>query len=163
MRVITNNRQHADHFFLSLFFNSDIPERLLSDIELRHVENVLERCHFKRATRITAALCLESYQDGLRRFRKPEQVWPFFSQHTDYIAEALNLMPNQSEHRYRQFETSQGIEVLSRFPTIPAQFVPRIMELALGENKTHRVSAQKLLETLPNIHLAKCTRRLNFK
>ncbi|WP_109420386.1 DUF4132 domain-containing protein [Proteus terrae] len=153
VRVITNNRQHADHFS-SHYFNGDIPERLFSDIELRQVENVLERCSFKHAARVTAALCLESYQDGLRRFRKPEQVWPFFSQHTDYIAEALNLMPNQSEHRYRQFEISQGIEVLGRFPTIPAQFVPRIMELALGENKTHRVSAQKLLETLPNIHLS---------
>nr|WP_306423601.1 DUF4132 domain-containing protein [Proteus terrae] len=153
VRVIVNNRQHADHFS-SHYFNGEIPERLFSDIELRHLEDVLQRCNFKNAARVTAALCLESYQDGLRRFRKPEQVWPFFIQHTDYIAEALNLMPNQSEHRYRQFEISQGIEVLGRFPTIPAQFVPRIMELALGENKTHRVSAQKLLETLPNIHLS---------
>ncbi|MEQ4925198.1 DUF4132 domain-containing protein [Proteus hauseri] len=153
VRLITNNRQHAEHFS-SHYFNGEIPERLFSDIELRHIENVLQRCSFKNATRVTAALCLESYQDGLRRFRKPEQVWPFFSQYSDFIAEALNLMPNQSEHRYRQFETSQAVDVLARFPTIPSQFVPRIMELALGENKTHRVSAQKLLETLPNIHLS---------
>lgn len=151
VRVIVNNRQHADHFS-SHYFNGEIPERLFSDIELRHLEDVLQRCNFKNAARLTAALCLESYEDGLKRFRRPEQVWPFFSQHTDYIAEALNLMPSQSERRYRQFEISQGIKVLGRFPTIPAQFVPRIMELALGENKMHRVSAQNLLETLPNIH-----------
>lgn len=151
VRVIVNNRQHADHFS-SHYFNGEIPERLFSDIELRHLEDVLQRCNFKNATRLTAALCLESYEDGLKRFRRPEQIWPFFSQHPDYIAEALNLMPSQSERRYRQFEISQGIKVLGRFPTIPAQFVPRIMELALGENKMHRVSAQNLLETLPNIH-----------
>lgn len=153
VRITTYNRQHADHFS-SHNFNNDIPERLFSDIELRHVEDALQKCQFKRASRITAALCLESYQDGLRYFRKPEQVWPFFSQHIDYISEALNLMPNISEHRYRQFETSQGMKVLAYFPVIPAQFIPRIMELALGENKTHRISAQKLLETLPNIHLS---------
>ena len=151
VRVATQNSRKNKNFS-AYYFNNDIPTRLITDIELRHLEDVLARCYFEIPSRAVAAICLESYQDGLRLFPRPEQVWPFYSQYPEYISEAFGLMPNQSEHRYRTFEVSSAIDVLATYPSIPAQFIPNIMELALGENKMHRLSAQKLLETLPNIH-----------
>lgn len=148
---ILNRNNNKDVFFSSYHF-STIPNRLIADIELRQLQEVLHQCHHQQPTRSIAALCLESYEDGLRFFPKPEQVWPFFIQQPDFIAEALKLMPSQSTQRYREFEISPAIDVLATYPSLPAQFIPRMMELALGENKTHRLSAQKLLESLPNIH-----------
>ncbi|AHG20913.1 HEAT repeat protein [Chania multitudinisentens RB-25] len=137
---------------LSSYHLNTIPDRLIANIELRQLEEVLGQCQFHEPARKVAGLFLGSYQDGLRFFSKPEQVWPFFIQHPDFIAEALQLMPDQSTQRYQTFELSRAINVLATYPSPPTQFVPRLMELALGENKTHRISAQKLLESLPNIH-----------
>lgn len=64
------------------------------------------------------------------------------------------MIPRPKNNRtYDDYDASIAIEVLARLPVLPARFSPRIMELALGENKTDRRRAQQLLETLPNIHL----------
>ncbi|HGN1705126.1 TPA: DUF4132 domain-containing protein [Providencia rettgeri] len=153
LRLISHNRtneQHLSHYHIT----REISPRIIGQIELRQLESALTHCHFNNAKRLIADFCLRSYADGLSVFSQPEQVWPFFVQHPDFIAEALGLIPQQENQRYYQeYDASSGIDVLAMLPTIPARFIPRIMELALGENKTHRLSAQKLLETLPNIHL----------
>ncbi|TAI84334.1 DUF4132 domain-containing protein [Pectobacterium versatile] len=152
MRVIFGN-MYA-HFNLSTArIEHEAPAHIVAGLELRQIEGVLQALACPEPARIAASLCLESYNHGLRLFPKPEQLWPFFSQHPDYIAEALGLLPNKSDNQYRKFELGQAFELLDKFPAIPAQFIPRIMELALGENKTFRVSAQKLLEKLPNVHV----------
>ncbi|MDB9566586.1 DUF4132 domain-containing protein [Providencia rettgeri] len=153
LRLISHNRtneEHLSHYHLT----REVPPRILGQIELRQLEKTLTQCHFKNATRLIADLCLRSYANGLAIFNQPAQVWPFFIQHPDFIAEALGLIPQQeTQCYYQEYDAASGIDVLAMLPTIPARFIPRIMELALGENKTHRLSAQKLLETLPNIHL----------
>ncbi|MBD2801054.1 DUF4132 domain-containing protein [Xenorhabdus sp. M] len=150
VRVMTSNSEH-NRYFYSYHFNNDFPTRILDGLELRHIEDVLTRCHFEDASRVTAEFCLES-SHGLQLLPHPEQIWPFYSQHPEYIAEALRLMPDNRRNRYNGFSLENTLEVLAKYPVLPAQFIPRIMELALGSNKTHRVSAQNLLESLSNIH-----------
>ncbi|MEQ5110430.1 DUF4132 domain-containing protein [Providencia vermicola] len=153
LRLISHNRTGMDHFS-HYYLTREVPPRIIGQIELRQLEQVLAHCHYQQAHRLIADFCLRSYNDGLKLFNQPQQVWPFFTQYPDFIAEALGLIPQQAKQRYYQeYDASSGIEVLAMLPTIPARFIPRIMELALGENKTHRLSAQKLLETLPNIHV----------
>lgn len=133
---------------------NEVPVEILATLELRQLEDVLQKLALREPARIVAALCLESYNHGLRIFPKTEQLWPFFSQYPDYIGEALGLLPNKSENKYRIFEIGNAFELLDKFPTVPAQFIPRVMEFALGENKTYRQGAQQLLEKLPNIHIS---------
>ncbi|GBO47063.1 hypothetical protein MFFDBJGM_00057 [Pectobacterium versatile] len=152
MRIISNNKKN--NLSLNEYqMESEIPFHIIATLELRQLENVLQKLACRDPSRVVAALCLETYHNGLKIFSKSEQLWPFFSLYPDYIAEALGLLPNKSDSQYRKFELSHTFELLGKFPAIPAQFIPRIMELALGENKTFRVSAQKLLEKLPNVHV----------
>ncbi|PVY72934.1 uncharacterized protein DUF4132 [Pectobacterium versatile] len=152
MRIISNNKKN--NLSLNEYqMESEIPFHIIATLELRQLENVLQKLACRDPSRVVAALCLETYHNGLKIFSKSEQLWPFFSLYPDYIAEALGLLPNKSDSQYRKFELSHAFELLSKYPAIPAQFIPRIMELALGENKTFRVSAQKLLEKLPNVHV----------
>lgn len=153
LRLINNNRSQVE--FLSQYqVSQGIPPRIIGQLELRQFELVLECCRFKDAKRLIADLCLRSYADGLSLFSRSEQVWPFFTQYSDFLAEALGLIPQQQVQRsYQEYDATNAIKVLAMLPKISARFIPRIMELALGENKTHRLNAQTLLETLPNIHL----------
>nr|WP_314265027.1 DUF4132 domain-containing protein [uncultured Moellerella sp.] len=151
VRLATHNSR-KNKYFSAYYFNNDIPTRLIDNIELRHLEAVLEKCHFEDPARAVASICLESYQDGLRLFPRPEQVWPFYCQYPDFISETFGLIPNQSDNSHRLFEIAKAIDILATYPSIPAQFIPNIMELALGENKMYRLAAQQLLERLPNIH-----------
>ncbi|GKW11572.1 hypothetical protein PEC301899_18540 [Pectobacterium carotovorum subsp. carotovorum] len=152
MRIIFGN-MHANFNLSTARIENEAPIHVISALELRQIEAVLQKLSCREPARTVAGLCLESYNYGLKLFPKPEQLWPFFSQYPEYIAEALGLLPNKSKSQYSQFELGHAFELLGKFPAIPAQFIPRIMELALGENKTFRVSAQKLLERLPNVHV----------
>ncbi|MTC28165.1 DUF4132 domain-containing protein [Providencia alcalifaciens] len=153
LRLLSHNRSDVDHFS-HYQLTREVPVRILSQLDLRQLERALEQCHFKHGSRLIADLCLRSYNHGLSLFREPAQVWPFFMQYPDFLSEALGLIPQHEGHRYYQeYDASNAVAILALYPTIPARFIPRIMELALGENKTHRLSAQKLLETLPNIHV----------
>ncbi|WP_265694063.1 DUF4132 domain-containing protein [Providencia rustigianii] len=154
LRLINHNRPDTDNFS-SYHITRGLPQRIISQIELRQLEAGLELCRFKNPNRLIADLCLRSYTDGLSMFKDAEQVWPFFMQYPDFLSEALGLIPQHEGHRnYQEYDAANAIDVLALFPKVPARFIPRIMELALGENKTHRLSAQKLLETLPNIHVS---------
>lgn len=83
----------------------------------------------------------------------PERVWPFFAEHPEFLDQALGLAAQQNNgDRYAStLELGPALRTLATFPTIPARWLPRVMELALGEGKTHRPMAQKALSTLPSI------------
>ncbi|WP_224556250.1 DUF4132 domain-containing protein [Pectobacterium versatile] len=152
MRIISNNKKN-NLSLNSYQMESEIPFHIIATLELRQLEDVLQKLACREPARVVAALCLETYHNGLKIFSKSEQLWPFFSLYPDYISEALGLLPNKSDSQYRKFELSHAFELLGKYPAIPVQFIPRIMELALGENKTFRISAQQLLEKLPNVHV----------
>ncbi|OEJ07251.1 hypothetical protein BHE89_05020 [Shigella sp. FC1967] len=92
-------------------------------------------------------------QHGIENFSRPEQIWPFYYQHPEYIAEALKLIPNQGSSESDEFSLDNALRVLKTYPIIPSQFVPKILQLALGDTQSYRVDAQKLIEKLPEPHL----------
>ena len=152
LRLVSSNKTQVNNFS---YFHivREVPARILGNLELRQLEVALDQCHFKDPKRLIADFCLRSYASGLTLFPNAAQIWPFFVQNSDYLAEALGLMPQQANQRsYQEYDATNAINILATMPVIPPRFIPRIMELALGENKTHRLNAQTLLETLPNIH-----------
>ncbi|MDR2011697.1 MAG: DUF4132 domain-containing protein [Rhodanobacter sp.] len=79
-------------------------------------------------------------------------VWPFFVEHPEFIDEGLGLTPPvRRENRRMELEVAATLQTLAVFPALPARWLPRVMELALGEGKTHRPAAQKVLSKLPDI------------
>lgn len=78
-----------------------------------------------------------------------EQVWPFFIEHPEFIDEGLGLVPPKTDSR--AMELGPTLKTIAIFPVVPKRWVPRLMELALGEGKTYRGAAQKALAGLPDI------------
>ncbi|WIF73321.1 DUF4132 domain-containing protein [Proteus vulgaris] len=124
---------------------------IFEHIELRHIEEILIQRNYPNASRIVADFFLGQY--GIEEFLRSEQIWPFYYQHPEYIAEALKLIPNQGSSESDQFSLDNALRVLETYPIIPSQFVPKILQLALGDTQIYRFDAQKLIEKLPEPHL----------
>ena len=118
----------------------------LQQLDLRTLEDALRRSGFHDATRETANICF-SWNSPLAQLA-PERVWPFFAEHSEFLEEAFGLRPSPERAGY---SVSTALTVLEQFPVLPARFIPVLLELALGGSKTHRLDAQRLLETLPDI------------
>lgn len=84
-------------------------------------------------------------------------VWPFFAEHPEYIDEGLGLSapkPHENQSRYyNTIDLGATLTTLATFPIVQGRWLPRVMELALGEGKTHRAAAQQALSKLPDIGL----------
>lgn len=106
----------------------------------------------KLPIRVIAGACLiDNYQGVCAMDRLPaERIWPFFAEHMEWLREGLGMSPSTAE-RYREFELGMTLRVLGTFPVLPTEFIPRLLELALGEAKTNRQGAQELLQQLPDI------------
>ena len=124
-------------------------------LELRQLEQQMQKIGFEQPARTIAGCYLESwYGETVENFiNEDQQIIPFFMEHLDFISEALGLLPDQSVSRYRQFEALYAIQILQRFPQLPKQFIPRLLEFALGDGKSLRFDAQEVLKKLPDIHL----------
>lgn len=124
------------------------------DIELRQLISVMESVHYKSAKRLVAEGYLFSgYYDNLHSFiSDKEKILPFFMENSNFLAEALGLLPSESTNQYYRLEPSHAIQILKLFPHLPKEFIPRLLEIALGENKRLRFEAQELLQIVPNVH-----------
>ena len=71
----------------------------------------------------------------------------------DLIAEALGLLPSKNQNSWRYYDPIKALALLQRFPQVPKQFIPRLLEFALGDGKRLRFDAQEVLKKLPDIHL----------
>ena len=80
----------------------------------------------------------------------PDRVWPYFAEHPELIDEGLGLARSERDP-YEQFDLGQTLAVLDTFPALPARWLPRVMELALGEGKSQRLAAQQIVGKLPDI------------
>ena len=93
------------------------------------------------------------YANSLPEFvSRPELVVPFFMEHSDFIDEALGMIPSRSENELCKLQADKAIALLAKFPAIPKAYIPKLLEIALGNGKTARQDAQNLLQSLPNIH-----------
>ncbi|AOA57357.1 DUF4132 domain-containing protein [Acinetobacter larvae] len=125
-----------------------------ADLELRQLLWALEQAGFNNPKRMIAKeMLIDHWHDLNAYLPKAEQIWPFFAENIEYLGEALGLTPSQEENKYQSFDIGRAIVILNSFPEIPQQFIPRLLEFALGENKRLRFDAQQALHRLPNIHL----------
>ena len=100
-----------------------------------------------------AMACLADWYPDLPRPQAQfaaDCIWPFFEQRAELIDQGLGLAanPRAAEDHFRLDAT---LEVLQTFPQLPARWLPRVMELALGEHKAQRAAAQAILAKLPDI------------
>lgn len=146
--------RNRNGIYWASLFNMLKPETYAS-YDLRNLVEALEVAKIRNAKREVARgfMMASSYYHTLNSFiHDPEKIWPFFAENLEYISEALGLAPDLEESRYNHFNAADAISVLSYFPHIPQQFIPRLLELALGENKSLRFDSQQALQRLPNIH-----------
>ena len=139
-------------YWVNLFEMLDPAE--YSKYELRDLVQALEMAKFIEPKRKVAkgVLMGSSYYSNLTEYiHDPEKIWPFFAENMDFLSEALGLSPSLEKNQYQAFNASDAIYVLTCFPTIPSQFIPRLLEFALGENKRLRFDAQQALQNIPNI------------
>lgn len=136
-------------------FSSLLKPHHYEQLELRQLEQLMRKVGFEKPERMIAENYLENYYyETLNSYiNEDNKIVPFFIEHIDLLAEALGLSPDKSESRYRSFEPLRAIGVLQRFPQLPKQFIPRLLEFALGDSKRLRFDAQEVLRKLPDIHL----------
>ncbi|WP_423855674.1 DUF4132 domain-containing protein [Acinetobacter guillouiae] len=126
-----------------------------ANYELRHIVQALDAAKFNNPKRRVAQgiLAGSSYYQSLQdHIYEKDKIWPFFAENQEYLTEALGLSPSLEKNEYQSFNPSDAIFVLKCFPSLPVQFIPRLLEFALGENKRLRYEAQETLQHLPDIH-----------
>lgn len=134
-----------DNLSPDLYVNTDLRQivQALTDIGRTNTER-----------QVAQGMLMSSYWQDLSSYiTVPEKIWPFFAEHPEFISEALGLSPSLEKSPYYQFEAIKAIKILEYFPSIPQQYIPRLLEYALGENKRLRFDAQQALQTLPDIYL----------
>ncbi len=151
LRIIVA-RRNSNYIYWESLFDLLKPEHYIH-LELRQLAQALKQTNFNNPNRLIAQGMLADWNELFSYFTEPEQVWPFFAENMAFLTEALGLSPSLEENSYRSFSPAKAIEILSYFPALPQQFIPRLLELALGENKRLRVDAQQALQNLPDIHL----------
>ena len=149
-------RLYAKHNYLywGTLFEEYLEPKYFENLELRQLALVMQEVGYTDAPRMIAKGYLQdSWDKDLSKYiSRPEQIVPFFMEHSEFISEALGLSPNQSDSRWLYFQPSCAIALLAKFPSIPKPYIAKLLELALGSNKRLRFEAQELLQTLPNIH-----------
>ena len=152
LRIHASRRHDQSAHWSSIF--EDLPATQYSTLDLRQINQALKETGYANTERQIAQGMLMSYWNDLDDYiTEPEQIWPFFAEHPEFISEALGLSPSLEENSYYQFEAIKAIKILEYFPSIPQQYIPRLLEYALGENKRLRFDAQQALQSLADIHL----------
>lgn len=123
-----------------------------AQVDLRRIEEAAVRCGFEPGT--FALRCLQQSWDPQmlpQAVLPPDRIWPCLAQYPALIDEGLGMTAQAARERYAGLDLGHTLSVLATFPVLPARWLPRVMELALGEGKTHRLAAQRVLDRLPDI------------
>lgn len=143
---ISSIRRGSDHW------HDYVASRMLRDYGQRKPDaSLLELAALFEACGIELkALRREWYGMGANGFLATwphDAIWPFFVRHREMIDVAFN--PPAELVKDYWFTRSRVFDALETFPELPADVVPRLMELALGSGKTDRNGAQRALHRLP--------------
>ncbi len=134
-------------------FQKWLSRQAVGSVDLRALADVLQRSGLSINEVARAALCSFWDTPSATEILPAGCVWPFFAEHPEFIDEGLGLGASVLRQNNNQpnFELGATLQTLAIFPTLPARWLPRVMELALGESKTHRAAAQQVLSKLPDI------------
>lgn len=149
-RWLQATRRNIFHFWHDDFFQQWLARQDLSTFDLRLLARAMREAGDEHDS--VAMACMGSNWWGA----KPQQVlaadmvWPLFAERPELIEQGLGLRAVERRQGVAP-ELGPTLEVLATFPVLPAQWLPRVMEIALGEGKQHRASAQQVLASLPDI------------
>lgn len=148
IRWLTVSR-HGGHFWSDNGFQKWLTRQPQGSVDLRAVADLLVRSHVPLDAVARTALIDYWNTPSAVHLLPPDQVWPFFVEHPEFIDEGLGLAAAKTNNR--AMELGPTLQTIAIFPVVPKRWLPRLMELALGEGKTHRGAAQKALAALPDI------------
>jgi hypothetical protein len=122
-------------------------------VDLRALAEVLTRAGMPADDVARAALASTWNTAPATAVLPADRVWPFFAEHPHYIDQGLGLvaMPVATGRRRLEPELGPTLQTLATFPVVQARWLACVMEIALGETKTHRSAAQKVLAAAPDI------------
>jgi hypothetical protein len=156
LRWTVNARYGGLDIWSSASFQTWLRRQNKDDIDLRQLAELIVLCG--GANDALARACLvpchgvPAPQSALPAHR----VWPYFARHPELIDEGLGLSKAEDRGPFIELSLGKTLEVLATFPMIPARWLPRAMEFALGDGKTHRAAAQGVLSRLPDIGKRVC-------
>ncbi|MBE7701086.1 DUF4132 domain-containing protein [Oerskovia sp. Sa1BUA8] len=115
-------------------------------VDLRVLADGVGRAGVQDTEEAVAELVFDSW--FARETFAPEHLWPYYAEHPRALDTHLGLRaPSTVVTSSRVERLAVALTVLSGFPSLPGRYLPRLAELALGEGRTHRVAAQKVLES----------------
>lgn len=122
-----------------------------AQVDLRQLSDAAVRCGAPADTFALACLRNRWSPSNLpSAMLPPERVWPLLARHPDLIDEGLGMAAAE-RGRYDNLDVGQTLAALDTFPTVPSRWLPRVLEFALGETRSQRQAAQRLLGKLPDI------------
>ncbi|ARU53490.1 hypothetical protein CBR64_20720 [Cellulosimicrobium cellulans] len=115
------------------------------DVDLRALDEALRRIGRDDAEALIDELYFSTWwaTDAVT----PENAWPYYAGRLDRLAAALD----DRERTYGTTKPARALAVLAQLPHVPRRFLPRLTELALGEGRTYRATAQEALSTHPGV------------
>ena len=118
------------------------------DVSLREIDAAIAKLPHGRPGLVAKTYMREDHVWGAFASWDDEQVWPIFAEYPEALRQPFS--PQSQQGYGYQFMRQNAFRVLAMFPKVPAEFVPQLWEIALGETKAERLQAQEALKSLPN-------------
>lgn len=115
------------------------------DVDLRALDEALRRVGRDDAEALVDDLYFSTW--WATSTVTPANAWPYYAGRLDGLAAALD----DRERTYGATKPARALAVLAELPRVPRRFLPRLTELALGEGRTYRATAQEALSTHPGV------------
>lgn len=151
LRWNTNHIRGGYGFWTNPHFQTWLRKQDSEQVDLRQLHDII--VSLGGVEDAIAGACLRETWGGVpppQDWLPDDRIWPFFAAHPQLVDEGLGLAATKPGQHYAP-SLALTLDVIATFPTLPARWLPRVMELALGEGKTHRAAAQEALSNLPDI------------
>lgn len=143
---------HGRSFWYDEAFQDWLARQPQGTVDLRALADVAQRAGVPLVEVARSALISDWNHSSASELLAPGCVWPFFMEHPGFIDEALGLSHRAKEGApYKELEPGRALKTLALFPCIPARWLPRALELALGDARALRSQAQDALRGAPGI------------
>lgn len=126
LRLERRNQRHSVQWTLG--------SRADAQTDPRVIEDAMVRAGWTRvAAREVAA--------WVRQTTEPEAAWPWAAQHLDSVMAQLARVET----------AAKALQVLAHFPRVPAELLPTVASIAVGDSKVNRPLAQQVLGKHPAV------------
>jgi hypothetical protein len=117
--------------------------------DLREIGDALERLGLPQSHITTACMHSTFEEAALVDQLPPDRIWPWFAKNPEPIEHGLGVRPVPVGAE--STDLAATLKILSCFPSVPAVWTAPLLQLAVGEARTHRAAARALLSSQPDI------------